>query len=113
MAGDQSNWRTCFSFYACDVPEPDEQGGEALSAPRDYDKAKRLIAESGYKGERIVILDPADIPQIHAEALVTSDLLKRLGLNVRGRRCRWQCPAFQFLDLQAYDDFNHGRLIDA
>jgi peptide/nickel transport system substrate-binding protein len=81
-AGDPKNWRTCFSFYACNVPEPDEQGGEALSGPRDYDKAKRLIAEAGYKGERVVVLDPADIPQLHAGALVTNDLLKRLGLNV-------------------------------
>jgi len=62
MAGDQSNWQTCFSFYACNMAEVDEQGGEALSGPRDYDKAKRLIAEAGYKGERIVVLDPADKP---------------------------------------------------
>jgi peptide/nickel transport system substrate-binding protein len=33
MAGDQKNWQTCFSFYACDGPESDEQGGEALSGP--------------------------------------------------------------------------------
>ena len=64
IAGDPRNWRTCFSFYACDGPEPDEQGGEALSGSRDYEKAKRLIAEAGYKGERVVVLDAADIPQL-------------------------------------------------
>ena len=82
IAGDQRNWGTCFSFYACDVQEPDEQGGEALSGPRDYEKAKRLVAESGYKGERIVLLDAADTPQGHAAALVTNGLLLQLGLNV-------------------------------
>jgi peptide/nickel transport system substrate-binding protein len=70
----RSDWRTCFSFYACDVAEPDEHGGDALSGPRDYEKAKRLITEGGYKGERIVVLDTADIPQHHAEALVTNEL---------------------------------------
>ena len=35
---------------------------EALSGSRDYEKAKRLIAEAGYKGERVVVLDAADIP---------------------------------------------------
>jgi len=50
MAGDPKNWRTCFSFYTCDGAEPDEQGGEALSGPRDVDKAKRLIGEAGYNG---------------------------------------------------------------
>ena len=89
MAGDPKNWRTCFSFYACDGTETDEQGGEALSGPRDYDKAKRLIGESGYKGERVVVLDAADIPQPHAEALVTNDLLKRLGLNVELATTEW------------------------
>jgi peptide/nickel transport system substrate-binding protein len=26
VAGDQSNWHTCFSFYACDGPEPNTRG---------------------------------------------------------------------------------------
>ena len=40
-------------------------------AHADWDRAKRLVAEAGYKGERIVVIDPADIAQLHAEALVT------------------------------------------
>jgi peptide/nickel transport system substrate-binding protein len=82
IAGDQRNWRTCYSFYPCDWPEPDEHGGTALSGPRDFEKGKRLIGEAGYQGERIVVLDAVDIPQVHMEALVTDDLLQRLGLNV-------------------------------
>jgi peptide/nickel transport system substrate-binding protein len=89
VAGDPSNWRTCPSVYACDWEAPDPPGGEALAGPRDYDKAKRLIAEAGYKGERIVLLDPADIPQLHAEALVTNDVLRRLGLNVDLVTAEW------------------------
>jgi peptide/nickel transport system substrate-binding protein len=89
VAGDQSNWHTCFSFCACDGPEPNERGGEALSGPRDYEKARRLIAEAGYKGERIIVLDAADIQQGHMAALVTNDLLKRLGLNVELASAEW------------------------
>lgn len=89
MAGDNSNWRTCPSVYACDWEEADPAGGEALSGARDYDKAKRLIAEAGYKGEKVVLLDPADIPQLHAEALVTNALLKRLGFNVDLATMEW------------------------
>jgi peptide/nickel transport system substrate-binding protein len=44
--------------------------------------AKRLISEAGYKGERIVVLDVAEIPVAHAEALITDELFHRLGLNV-------------------------------
>lgn len=88
MAGDQTNWRTCFSVYACDA-EPDEDDGGVLSGPRDWDRAKRLVAEAGYKGERIVVIDPADIAQLHAEALVTEQLLKKLGLNVELATSEW------------------------
>ena len=49
----------------------------------------RLIAEAGYNGERIVLLDAADIPQLHAEALVTNDLLQKLGLNVELATTEW------------------------
>ena len=46
-------------------------------------------AEAGYKGERIVVLDPADIPQSHAELLVTNELLMRLGFNVELATAEW------------------------
>jgi peptide/nickel transport system substrate-binding protein len=89
MAGDASNWRTCFSFYTCDGVEPDEDDGGILSSSRDLDRAKRLVAEAGYKGERVVLLDPADIPQLHTEALVTEEVLKKLGLNVDLATSEW------------------------
>jgi peptide/nickel transport system substrate-binding protein len=34
-------------------------------------------------------LDAADIPQLHAEALVTNDLLQKLGLNVELATTEW------------------------
>jgi peptide/nickel transport system substrate-binding protein len=88
MAGDPENWRTCYSVYAC-LGYEETRGSEALSGPRDYDRAKKLIAEAGYHGEPVVLLDPADIPQLHAEAAVTADLLKRLGLNVEVATTEW------------------------
>jgi peptide/nickel transport system substrate-binding protein len=89
MAGDSSNWRTCFSVYTCDGAPTDEDDGGILSGPRDWDRAKRLVAEAGYKGERVVLLDTADIAQLHAEALVTEQLLKKLGLNVDMVTSEW------------------------
>ena len=89
MAGDADNWRTCPSVYACLGDAVETRGAAALAGPRDYDKAKKLVAEAGYKGEPVVLLDPADIPQLHAEALVTADMLKRLGLNVDVVSTEW------------------------
>ncbi len=88
VAGDAENWRTCYSVYAC-LGYEETRGSTALSGPRDYDKAKKLVTEAGYNGEPVVLLDPADIPQLHAMALVTADMLKRLGLNVDVATTEW------------------------
>ena len=66
-----------------------DAGSVALTGKRDFDKAKKLIAEAGYKGEKIIVLDAVDQPNPHAQALVTADLLKKLGLNVELAAMDW------------------------
>ena len=64
-------------------------GSEALTGKRDFDKAKSLIAEAGYKSEKVVVLDAVDTPTAHAHGLVVFELLKRLGLNVELATSDW------------------------
>jgi len=87
--GDPKNWKACPSFFTCGTPMASNAGSEALTGKRDLDEAKKLITEAGYKGEKIVLLDAVDQPLIHAEALVTTDLLKKLGLNVEYVTSDW------------------------
>jgi peptide/nickel transport system substrate-binding protein len=82
VAGDPKHWKICASFFTCGTPMASDAGSAALKEKRDFDKAKKLIAEAKYKGERIVVLDAVDQPNVHAQALVIADLLKKLGLNV-------------------------------
>ena len=89
FVGDQKNWDVCASFFTCGGPMASTGGSEALTGKRDYDKAKQLIKEAGYNGEKIVVLDAVDQPLIHAEALVTADILKKLGLNVEYVAADW------------------------
>ncbi|HWE76900.1 MAG TPA: ABC transporter substrate-binding protein, partial [Pseudolabrys sp.] len=44
LAGDKSNWQLCPSFFTCGGPMANNAGSEALTGPRDYDKAKKLVA---------------------------------------------------------------------
>ena len=88
-AGDPQNWKVCASFFTCGTPMSSNLGSEAMTGKRDFDKAKKLIAEAGYKGEKIIVLDAVDQPLIHAEALVTGDLLKKLGLNFEIASSDW------------------------
>jgi peptide/nickel transport system substrate-binding protein len=87
--GDQTNWKACPSFFTCGTPMASDTGSEALSGKRDFEAAKKLIAEAGYKGEKIILLDAVEQPLIHAEALVATDMLKKLGLNVEYVTSDW------------------------
>jgi peptide/nickel transport system substrate-binding protein len=89
LAGDKSNWQLCPSFYTCSTPMASDAGSEALTGKRDFDKAKALIKEAGYNGERIVVMDGVDQPVAHSQALVVSDVLKKLGLNVEVQSMDW------------------------
>jgi peptide/nickel transport system substrate-binding protein len=89
LAGDQKNWEICPSFFTCGTPMATDAGSSALTGTRDFDKAKKMIAEAGYKGERIVVMDAVDQPVVHSQALVVADLLKKLGLNVDLQAMDW------------------------
>ena len=89
LAGDPRNWNLCPSFFTCGTPMASNVGSEALTGKRDFDKAKSLIADAGYKGEKIVVLDAVDTPTAHALGLVVFELLKKLGLNVELASSDW------------------------
>jgi peptide/nickel transport system substrate-binding protein len=89
MAGDPKAWRHCASFFTCGTPMANEGGAATLTGKRDFDTAKRLIAEAGYKGEKIVILDAVDLLTSHIYALVAAELFKKLGLNVELATSDW------------------------
>lgn len=88
-AGDPQNWNLCPSFFTCRTPMASDAGSEALTGKRDFDKAKKLIAEAGYKGEKIILLDAVDTPVPHSQALVAADLLQKLGLTVEIAASDW------------------------
>jgi peptide/nickel transport system substrate-binding protein len=88
-AGDLKNWKICPSIFTCGTAMANDAGSAALTGRRDFTKAKQLIAEAGYKGEKIVVMDAVDQPLNHAEASVTADVLKKLGLNVELQAMDW------------------------
>ena len=64
-------------------------GMEALTGPRDLEKSKKLVAESGYKGEPIVLMVPSDQANLVQEDQVANALFKSLGLNVQYTVLDW------------------------
>ena len=81
--------RTGAGFFTAGGPYANDAGMEALNGPRSIELSKKLIAESGYKGEEILLMSPSDQPNLFAACNVANDLFKRLGLNVNYQVMDW------------------------
>jgi peptide/nickel transport system substrate-binding protein len=91
--GDPSLWQVCGSFLICGEPMAFNDGADMLNndIPNEERaaKAKELLKEAGYKGEPVVLLDPANYPVFHAANLVFAEALKRAGVNVQLDTMDW------------------------
>ena len=72
VAGDEKYWKTCVHDL-CNGGGPLETtaGADALLHGPNIEKAKALIKEAGYNGEKIVLLSATDQPIVQGQALVT------------------------------------------
>ncbi len=85
---DNKLWSVCHSYFVCGAPYGTEAGSE-MYKKADMAKAKQLLAESGYKGEKITIIGASDIPSLNAMTLVTAEKLKAIGGNVEVILADW------------------------
>ncbi|MGH7006618.1 MAG: ABC transporter substrate-binding protein, partial [Alphaproteobacteria bacterium] len=77
----------CASFFPYGTTFAAEEKG-LLRTP-DFDKAKKLLQEGGYKGEKIVILQPEDIGTLAAFGPVTAQALRKIGMTVDLQSQSW------------------------
>ena len=76
----------CGAIFMCGSDNETDAG--AVKAP-DLAKAKALLAEAGYKGEKLVVLQPTDRPPYNATVLVMVDKLRAIGVNVDMQASDW------------------------
>jgi len=81
-------WQECWSFFVCGSPNGTEAGTDGVRK-RDMARAKQLLAEAGYKGEKIVMIATREIPSIGALGDVTAANLKALGVNLEIQESDW------------------------
>ena len=84
---DTSLWQTCRSLWWRGTAYHD--GEEEDLMPQSLDKARAALKESGYNGEKVVIINPTDFPDIGPLGEVTFELLKQLGMNVEMAASDW------------------------
>ncbi len=74
-------WKPCFSFFACGGVNESQAGSDWMRHPR-IEEAKKLFAQAGYKGERVVIIAPGDNEIIKGFGTMTAEKLRAAGVNV-------------------------------
>ena len=89
MGEDKAGWSDGVGYFCPGTPMASKAGMEKLMAPRDLAKVKRDLEVAGYKGEKVVLLGPMDIPSTKAMAEVTADLLKKIGINLDFQAMDW------------------------
>lgn len=88
IVGDPALYKVCPAYFICGTPNEVDVGTEALAAV-DIDKAKALLKEAGYNGEKIVLMQPTDIPVLNNASLVTAQVLRDIGMDVEVQAMDW------------------------
>jgi peptide/nickel transport system substrate-binding protein len=79
---------TGMGMFTPGSPFASNAGMEILTGERDLAVSKRLIAESGYAGQKIVLMTP-ELPESRAMAEIARALFQQLGLNVEYQAMDW------------------------
>ena len=89
--GPSDLWSLCPSRYRCGTPLASTVGEEYYNE-KDVEKAKKMIAESGYAGETFLLMNPND----YATITPMGQVLKPLRLLKLHQKLHHQQFLFQF-----------------
>ena len=84
---DPTIFKLCKSYFPCGSRYGQEVGAQAMG--ESLDKARAMLKASGYKGEKVVLLNPTDLVTVGPLGDVTHDILKKIGMNVEMVASDW------------------------
>jgi peptide/nickel transport system substrate-binding protein len=83
---DEKLWTTSHSLFPRNTPYFQDH---ADLMPGSLDRARAILKEAGYAGEKVVVINPTDFPDIGPLGLVMNENLKKIGMNVELRESDW------------------------
>ncbi len=89
LGNDPGAYQTCYSMFPCDMPHVRELAAPLMKGPRDLERSRQAVKDSGYAGERVVIINPTDYPTLYPQGMVAADLFTKLGMNVELQNMDW------------------------
>jgi peptide/nickel transport system substrate-binding protein len=78
----------CATYFICGTPNDTSAGAEPYRKV-DMALAKKLLAESGYKGETIAVLLPTDVAYLNSATLVAIQAMQDMGMNLDIQSMDW------------------------
>jgi peptide/nickel transport system substrate-binding protein len=88
ITADAANGQVCRSMFPCGMPGVQEIGAGIMGS-LNVAQAREAVLAAGYKGERVVLLNPTDQPSINAHGVLIADLLRRIGMNIDQQDLDW------------------------
>jgi peptide/nickel transport system substrate-binding protein len=76
-------------LFAPTMPMANNAGMDHLTRPRDIAGAKKMITDSGYRGEPVMLMVPSDQPAQSQMSQVARELFQSIGLNVDYQAMDW------------------------
>jgi peptide/nickel transport system substrate-binding protein len=86
---DRTLWRDRVGVFTPGGPMATEAGIEVLAGKRDFARARADLAAAGYQGETVVVMNPGDLPDVSALAVLGADVLTRAGMRVDLQTMDW------------------------
>ncbi|MFC0407742.1 ABC transporter substrate-binding protein [Roseomonas elaeocarpi] len=78
----------CLSFFVCGSPNGVTNGSEPYQH-QNLERARELLRESGYRGEKVVLLNSHETLFVGMATDLAAENLKQIGLNVEVRESDW------------------------
>ena len=89
MGDDREGWKAPVGFFVPGTEGASEAGMDAVRHRPNDAAIRKMLADGGYNGERIALLQPTDQVSYNAMCLVALEAFKRVGMNIDSQATDW------------------------
>lgn len=90
LIGNPDYYTVCGAIFGCGTPLASDGGSQSLTSGGDAEAAKALLAEAGYDGTPVVLMQPTDVVTLTAQPVVAAQALRNAGFTVDLQPMDWQ-----------------------
>ena len=95
-------WTLCPAIFYCGTRWETDAGADEYYNRNDKEEAKRLLAEAGYAGETLVLLNPTDYSTITPTGFVVKSEMEAMGMNVDMPALDWATVVTRFGNVESF-----------